>query len=428
MSQSKRALTKNLGLQVLAAGLLMILTLYACTNSKSNPAQPAVIPTATPGPLHDVPENHPDKELTPSATEGSCDHFADDRDDPELPELPVDGTPLTVSMDCTGDVDWYVITLPTRPVRLTILLSGIDEGDDFDLNLHDAQFVELEGGRSTQAGSSDEELSLVVDGSLLYLQVYAFSGRGKARLEAHAAQTDSDDNSDKSGQDAHAGDQDAASEGSLIEQLSAEDLLKSTFWFYPRGNSYDLLERSTETRMVHSIDCTLSDSAISGDLTLVNFAHVERDLLESVDYIDGWALIVFNGSKSVLEELQLRIRVKISSDELDIEVVPPVEMTFDGSEYIVSKRGQGGYYVSQSYGDLASKSERDLRVSSGVIGDLGQTDSSAIFEQQVDVDWFIGENEGKSLSCSGHLSGKAITDFDLSTYLRSLHKQQIPPQ
>ena len=409
--------------------LAIVLLLGACSNPSSSPTQPEVdaestLPAEVP---EELVEDPPDKELTPGPEGDSCDDFADNREDFDLPVLPTDGTPLAVSMECASDVDWYVIELQESPVKLEILLSGLDEDSDFDLKLYDAQFVELENGRSSQSGSSDEELSLMVDGSRLYLQVYAFSGRGEAELEALAGQVKELEGEDADDESAEAPDAESEtdwengeenSEEEVIEQLTDEELLNTTFWFYPRGNSSDLLERSNETRATHPIYCDLSGAGIWGELTIVNFAHVERDLLESVDYIDGWALVVFNGSKSMLEQLEITIRVKILASELDAEVEIPVEMMLNGDEYIASKRRKGVYYLSQSYGDLSAKSDGDLKVSSGVVGELGEESSSAIFEQQVDVEWLIEDSEGGI--CSDQASGYSIADFELGNYLRTL--------
>ncbi|MCP4395717.1 MAG: hypothetical protein GY801_00190 [bacterium] len=406
--------------------VVLILVAGGCTNPTSSPTQPEVDPAPlSPTEEPDNPtEDPPDKELTPEPDGGTCDNFADNREDYDLPLLPTDGTPILVSMECAGDVDWYVIDLLESPVKLEILLSGIAEGDDFDLKLYDSQFVELEDGRSSQSGSNDEMLSLIVDGSRLYLQVYAFNGRGEAALEVIAGQEkelveedveeepDAEPNTDPESGDGSEGEEE------LIEQLSYEDLLNTTFWFYPRGDSSDLLERSNEKLVVQSIYCQLSDVGVWGELTIGNFAHVERDLLESVDYIDGWGLVVFKGSKSVLERLSITIRVSILGSGRDTEVELPIEMELDGSDYIASKRREGVYYLSSSYGDLSGKSDADLKVSSGVVGEFGEASSSAIFEQQVEVEWAIEDSQG--ILCSGQALGDSIRDFELGNYLRAL--------
>ena len=409
-----QTLLKRVSIKTLAVSAMLMLVVLGCTDSSSNLTQPETDSESTAS--EEETEEQTDEESTSESSDDSCDNFADNREDDDLPILSIDGTPVTVSMECAGDVDWYLIELEDSPVQLEILLSDIDEGSDFDLKLYDAEFVQLEDGRSAESGSNDEELSLEVDGSEFYLEVYAFSGRGDATLEATAEQQNEDvDDTEDDAEDSEDDDDDEAEEEEeVVEQLTDEELLDTTFWFYPRGDSSDLLERSVETRVEESIYCSLSDASMWGELTIVNFAHVERDLLEYTDYIDGWALVVFNGSKSVLEQLEITIQVSILASELDVEVETPVEMTLHGDEYIISKSREGVYYLSQSYGDLSAKSDDDLKVSSGVIGEM----SSTIFEQNVEVEWLVEDNEGAI--CSGQASGDAIADFELANYLNSL--------
>ena len=399
-----------------------MLGLPGCQRTTNGPTSPAVdISSPSPSPVPAEPEN-PEKGETPSSSTGSCDNYADHADDVNLEVLKADGIPVTITMECAGDVDWYKIELSEVPAKLEVLLQNlprVPEGSDFDLILYDSQRYELENGRSAQSGNYDEKLSLTVNDSTLYLQIYSFSGRGEAALIVTAK--GNEDSGDTSGDETPEDGVDetlSTDEEETIEQLTYEEVLSTYFWSYPRGNSSDLLERSVETVIERSISCRLSDSDISGVLTIGNYAHVERDLLQSIDYIDGWALAVFNGSKNLLDTLKLTIRVTILDESgLDVQVSVPVEMTIQGDEYLVSDEEKGIYYLSQTYGDLFGKSHRDLQIFSGVVGEAGEQLSSSIFEQQVEIEWQIEDRDG--MVCSGQAVGKRIADFELGNFLFS---------
>ncbi len=384
-----------------------ILGLSGCQETTNNPTSPIVGPSSpTPSPTPIEPDN-PKEEMS-SSNAGGCDNYADHPDDPSIKVLKVDGSPVTVTMECAGDVDWYKIELVHVPVKLDILLHDIPDGRDFDLILYDSQRYELENGRSAQSGSYDEKLSLSVDDATLYLQIYSFSGRGEAELTVTAEGMVGRGSGDGTSDDGGEGD-----------QLTYEGVLSTHFWSYPRGNLSDVLERSVETVVERSLFCRLSDSDISGTLTIGNYAHVERDLLEAVDYIDGWALVVFNGSKSLLDTLKLTIRVTIVDESgLEVQVSAPIEMDIQGDEYFVSGEGDNVYYFSQTYGDLFGKSRRDLQIFSGVVGESGEQTSRSIFEQQIEIEWQVEDNDGRV--CSGQEVGKRIADFKLGNFLFSL--------
>ena len=87
-----------------------------------------------------------------------------------------------------------------------------------------------------------------------------------------------------------------------------------------------------------------------------------------------------------------------------------------GDDYLVSKTSEDVYYLSQTYGDLAGKSTKDLQISSGVVGEFGEEISDTIFEQQVEVEWEI-RNPDNGISCSGQTTGKPIADFELENLL-----------
>ena len=415
---------------------LLIIGVSGCNGTTSNPTGPAVEPSSSPSPEPKDTEE-PDKERTPDPDNGTCDSYADSIDDLDLPILEIDDIPITIEMECAGDVDWYKIQLPETPVKLEILLTDLVDDNDFDLTLYDSQKYELENGRSTQSGNSDESLSLVVEDSFVYLQIYSYSGRGKATLTITAGETEElgkepaeeteenveegaeevteEDGGDASADDASA-DATERSEEENIEQSSYEELLSTTFWFYPRGTGSALLERSVETAIVEPISCQFSDTEVTGELTIVNYAHVERDLFESTDYVDGWVLVVFNGSKSLLDMLSITIRTTIVAAELEVEVTAPSRMETRGDDYLVSKTSEDVYYLSQTYGDLAGKSTKDLQIFSGVVGELGEQVSSTIFQQQVEVEWEI-EDPDNGITCSGQTIGKPIADFELKNLL-----------
>ena len=170
-----------------------------------------------------------------------------------------------------------------------------------------------------------------------------------------------------------------------------------------------LLERSVETTITKSVFCQLTDSQLTGTFTIGNYAHVERDFLSSIDYIDGWALVVFNGSKELLNNLTLTIRVTLYAPDVDLEVEVPYTMEIDGNDYLTSISENGVYYLSHNYGDLSGNSSSDIRITSGVVGDIGDLFANNIFTQQVEVSWEYADESGGY--CSGRVSGRSIVDF-----------------
>ena len=313
-------------------------------------------------------------------------------------------------MDCTGDIDWYRIQLSNTPVKLEIVLTDIPEKSDFDIILYDSNLNGFEDGRSAQAGNADERISLIIDNSdndstddsvddsvVVFLQIHSFSGRGRATL---IVTTEDVENIDE-------GTEDDGEEGP--EQLTYEELLDTLFSFYPRGTHSGLLERSVETVTVEQITCQLSDAEVSGELTIGNYAHVERDLLRSIDYIDGWGLVVFNGSQRLFDMLKLTIRVTIFAPELDLEITVPIDMEINGNDYLTSKTENNVYFVSQLYGDFSGNSSDDIQVSSGVVGDIGDLFSNNIFTQQIEIEWQLEDTNGTR--CSGKAQGEPIIDF-----------------
>ncbi len=388
----------------------VLLACAGCKGTTISPTTPGIDSPSLPS-TDDLPESDdPDKE-TPIPKNSSCDNYADSSNDRNLPLLEADGASIMISMECAGDVDWYKIELSETPVKLEITLTGMLSGSDFDLTLFNAQQRELDGGRSSESGSRDENISLIVEDAELYLQIYSFSGRGEAILTAVTGEVR--DVEHTPGREEFP----EIPEEEPIEQLTYEQLLSSTFWFYPRGTNANVLERSVETVSEESISCRFLQSEMTGQLTIGNYAHVERDLLKSVDYIDGWALVVFNGSKGLLDMLNMTIRVSIQASGLDAEVIEPFEMEIQGDDYLVTGSEEGGYYVSRSYGDLTGKSNQDLQIFTGVIGEVGEGQANTIFEQQVEVEWQLEGSDGTS--CSGEVAGDPIADFTLGNFLFS---------
>lgn len=355
----------------------------------------------------------PEKGATPTPLPGlsSCDNYADAPTDRNLRTLNLDGSALRVVMDCAGDVDWFVIQLPTHPAKIKITLTDMPEESDFDLVAYDSTVKELKTGRSSRSGNSDEELLLTVDDSMLYIQVYAFSKRGEALLTVTVmSSTYATTTPTPVGLVTP-----TPTPTPDINQLTYEQLLHSKYWNYPRGTNSALLERSVETIQTKTISCRQSgtqNATITGELTIGNYAHVERDLLKSVDYVDGWSLVVFNGSEQFLDILNLTTRLKISSSNLNMVVNIPSELGQDDSdEFSIESEGNVVYYLAHSYGDLAQSSSKDVRISSGVVGKT----NDVLFEQNVETEWeFEGAN---GFICSGGADGKTIADFELANFL-----------
>ena len=87
--------------------------------------------------------------------------------------------------------------------------------------------------------------------------------------------------------------------------------------------------------------------------------------------------------KACLDSLSITIRMTIVAEELEVEVTAPSRMETRGDDYFVSKTSQDVYYLSQTYGDLTGKSRKDLQISSGVVGELGEQMSDTIFSNRL---------------------------------------------
>ncbi len=373
---------------------LCLLGIWGCPGKTTTPTTPETeTPTPTPAPSG---TETPEVEDTPTPQTGSCDNYGD-RPDDALRALEPDGDPYNIIMECTGDIDWYKLELSSLPVDLEIVLNDIPDKRDFDIVVYDSSLRELEDGRSAQSGNTEERLTLTVEHeTLLYLKIYSYSGQGVATLTVTGTEPD----------------ENGADPEPDFEQVSYEEVLSEEFPFYPRGSSTGLLEQSVETLVVEPVTCQIDGTELTGELSIGNYAHVERELLESADYIDGWAIVVFNGSQDVLNQLTLTIQVTIFDPGIDLDVSVPSEMEIRGSDYLISKSGDNVYFTSQSYGDFLGNSQNDIRISSGVVGDLGDLFSQDIFTQQVDVEWKFEDDEGNA--CSGRARGDTIVDFQIT--------------
>lgn len=387
---------------------VILFSLAGCKGVTNNPTEPDAEETPT---AQSSPKPTISATPTPSTGSSSCDNYADRPTETNLRTLDLDGNALRVVMECAGDVDWFVIELPEGTVKLKIALTDMSEESDFDLVVYDSSVKELKDGRSSRSGNSDEEVLLTVDDSKLYVQIYAFSKRGEALLTVTVTSNTSSSRTPT-----------PTPTGTVkptptpeINQLTYEQLLNSKFWHFPRGTNSALLERSVETIQTKAISCRKSgvkDAVLTGEFTIGNYAHVERDLLKSVDYVDGWALVVFNGSAQILDILHLTTRLNISSDNLDMVVNIPTEVNReDSDEFSIESEEEGVYYLAHFYGDLSQSSSKDVRISSGVVGKA----NDVLFEQRVEVEWeFEGEN---GYICSGIEDGKKIADFELGNFL-----------
>lgn len=365
----------------------VLLGIGGCKGADINPTAPATdTPTPEPNPTI-TPEIG---ESTPSPEDEGCDNYGETPYDSNLIVLRPDGDPTMVSMDCTGDIDWYKIEISQLPARLEIELVNLPGNGDFDLIAYDANLVEMRNGRSARTGNVDERLLLDVTDYVMYIQIHAYNGKGTATLHITTVSQGGDDDEE-------------------FEQYSYEEILFQEFPLYPRGTMSSLLERSVETTVTKTMFCQLSESQLTGTFTIGNYAHVERDFLQSIDYIDGWALVVFNGSKELLNAIKLTIRVTLYAPELDLQVDVPYSMDIDGNDYSISTTQNNVYYVSQKYGDFFSNSSNDIRITSGVVGSIGDLFANNIFTQQVEVSWEYEDESGDY--CSGRASGRTIIDF-----------------
>ena len=402
----------------------------SCKGVTTNPTGPAFdddTPDAVSSPKPAITETpDPDKTATPTTSDAvSCDNYADHATDATMRTLTLDGTPLRVVMECAGDVDWFKIELKKTPQKVTIALTDLSQESDFDLTAYDSTLQELENGRSSRSGNSDEELTLELEEAVTYVQVYAFSKRGEALLtvtieDAAASPTGTPTPETDDAEWSLTPTPEDEDDESDVNQLTYEQLLRTHYSDFPRGTTSGLLEQSVETAQTATISCRKAGATVlSGELTIGNFAHVKRGLLESVDYLDGWAFVVFNGSKQLLDHINLTMSLTISSSNLDMQVHLPTGMEQIGKErFMIDKEAQNVYYVAQSYGNLEADSSKDLRISSGIVGesdDAATTSDGSLFKQTVDVSWEFVTSDG--LTCSGDEEGKAIADFELGNFL-----------
>ena len=383
--------------------LLMAVSIGGCKGTTISPTEPIVEPTPDPIPLETptVPPGEatpvptgtptvPPDEATPTPVSPSYDGYADTPDDPTIKTLEVTENFYEVTLDYTGDIDWYKIAVPEATAVLAIELSDIPTQSDFDIVAYDEALIELMNGRSTQAGSVSELIEIDEPGELVYLQIYSYSGRGNAMLSITA----------KTGETPDAG------------HLAYEDVLLTEYPLYPRGSFSGLLERHVETETVEDVACQGVLSSLEGTLTIGMYAHVERNILTLTDYIDGWALAVFTGTAQNFDEMMISIRVSIASEELELTVNAPPDMRVQGSRYLKSNTKNDVYYVAVTYGDLWANTTNDIRMSSGMVGDLGTLLSNEMFTQEVTADWSVRLPDGTR--CSGEAEGSPITDFEAS--------------
>lgn len=374
-------------------------TLTGCKGTTVSPTEPGDDPTPEPGtpvPTATVTPTVPEGEATPTPSSPSYDGYADTPDDPAIKTLEPGDEEYEVTLEYTGDIDWYKIAVPANTETLTIALEDIPSESDFDIVAYDENIVEIPNGRSTQAGNESERIELENPGELVYLQIYAYSGRGTAILSLTA-------------------------KGSVIaeiDQLSFEDVLRVTYPLYPRGTSSSLLERAVEEKTVDTITCKGTRSTLTGMLTIGTFAHVERNILTLTDYVDGWALAVFNGSMQHLDEMRITMTVSIASEELGLVVKIPPDMRDRGDQYTKSNTKNDVYHVAVTYGDLWGSNSKDIRISSGVVGDLGTLLSNRFFQQEVTTDWEVVLPDGTR--CSGRAEGAPIQDFEAASKAVSL--------
>ena len=389
---------------------LFILTLAGCDGTTNQPTTPTD-GKATPTPTAD-------KDDTPASVETSCDHFADTITATDIETLYADGIPVVINMECASDIDWYKIEFPSSPVELEVSLLDLPQKGDFDIVLYDADEEAIVDGRSALSGNADEKFTVVLEGVEAYLQIYAYTGAGQATLivKANDVAPDAEPTPDE--------DEPEATPTPAIEQLTYEEVLADEFPFYPRGTISDVLEKSVETVITKPITCQLLNSELSGEFKIGNFAHVERDLLRATDYIDGWGLVVFNGSKELLDLLELTIRVSIFAPELELEIEIPPNLEMNGNEYLTTKTESRTYYLAHSYGDLFGNSAGDIRVSSGVVGNLGDLFTKNIFAQQIEIEWQYEDADGTS--CSGNLTCKQVLDFESARLLKLSNASQMP--
>lgn len=365
-----------------------------CKGTTINPTGPVANPTPDPDSPTPVPTETPEipeGEGTPTPVTASYDGYADTPDDPTIETLETDKDTYIVTLEYTGDIDWYKIDVPENTGVLFIELTDIPEQGDFDLVAYDAELVEFEYGRSTQAGNASEFLKIEEPGTLAYLQIYSYSGRGTAQLTLTTEEL-----------------QEPIDEP-VVEHLSYEDILAFYYPLYPRGDFSGLLERYTETVTVEPIECQGDTDRFEGTLTIGMYAHVERNVLTLTDYVDGWTVAVFDGPVQYLDKMTITIQASIATPKDMLKIEVPSDMQIWGEWFLKSHSEEDVYYVTETYGDLWDSNSDDIRLSSGLIGDFGTFWSSDIFVQEVTLDWRLTLPD--DTQCSGSAEGLPIEDF-----------------
>jgi hypothetical protein len=372
------------GTLALVAALLLVAILAGCKGTTINPTEPGPEPTPVPTLTPTVVSGTPTPTPTPVAP--GYDGYAETPDDPTIRTLTVDDSPYRVTLDYTGDIDWYKVAVPANTAALTLRLYDIPPQSDFDMIAYDADLVEFRNGRSMQAGNTPEVIELEQPGELIYVQIYSYSGRGNALLSMETTTAIPE-----------------------IEQLTYEDVLATEYPLFPRGTSSGLLDRRIETKSVDTVRCDGASSSVTGVLTIGQYAHVGRNMLTLTDHVDGWAVAVFNGSIQHFDEMTITVLVSIASQKLGLTVTVPSDMRIRGEQYLKSVTRNEAYYAAVTYGDLWADSARDIRISGGVAGDLRSLALDAIFTQEVTVDWSVKLADGTR--CSGRAEGTPIEDF-----------------
>ena len=156
-------------------GLLLSLGMAGCKGVTTAPTDPTVV---TPTPESGTPTPNPT--ATPglpginTPTPSSYDGYADTPDASNIRTLEPDpNESYVITMEYTGDVDWYKVDVPQRARVLYIDLTDIPENSDFDIVAYDEELNELENGRGTQSGNAPESLILPDPDELIYLQIYS---------------------------------------------------------------------------------------------------------------------------------------------------------------------------------------------------------------------------------------------------------------
>jgi hypothetical protein len=403
---------------LLIVGILLLGSAMGGCKGTTIPTEPMADPTPDPDNPTPVPTETPvipAGEGTPTPGPTSYDGYADTPDDPTIETLETDEEAYTVTLEYTGDIDWYKIAVPDDTEVLSVALTDIPEEGDFDLVAYDAELVEFAFGRSTQAGNASEFLKIEDPGTLVYLQIYSYSGRGTALLTLTTEKTGEPPIEPTAEPTAEPTPEPTVEP--TIDHLTYEEILSTYYPFYPRGDFSGLLERNVETVTVEQITCQGDTETLDGTLTIGLYAHVERNVLTLTDYIDGWALAVFDGPIQNLDSMTITIQVSIATDRDVLKLEVPADMQIRGERLSKFHSEEDVYYIVESYGDLWDSNSDDIRLSSGVIGDFGTFWSGDIFTQEVTLDWELTLPD--DTQCSGNAEGTPIDDFEAASMFLS---------